>query len=73
MRTTSFGYECKFRRLYGGIGDAETKSNGRRGREESIEWDVTIRNIQREVCIYKVYNENFMKYWMEILQILNML
>jgi len=32
----SYGYEEEFRRLGGSMGNVETKSNGRRGREEPV-------------------------------------
>jgi hypothetical protein len=51
------------------MGNAKTKSNGRRDRQEPI----TMRSLHREVQRYKADNEKIMKAEEEILQRLNML
>jgi hypothetical protein len=74
MRTTvmedaqgSYNHEEEFRGLHVSMGNAETKSNGRR-EEEPVEWDVTMRSLQREVQRYREDNEKIMKSQEEILQ-----
>jgi len=49
------------------MGNVDTKSNGRRDKQEPI----TMRTLQREVHSYRVNNERIMKDQEEILKILN--
>ena len=65
----SYNHEKEIRGLHVNMGNAETESNGRRGRQEPV----TMRSLQREVQSYREYNENIMKYQEEILQSLNIL
>jgi hypothetical protein len=75
MRTTtmedaqgSYIHEKEFIGMHVSMGNAKTKSNGRRDRHEHI----TMRSLQREVQSYRDADENIMKAREEILQSLNM-
>jgi hypothetical protein len=56
-----YDHEEEIRGLHVSRENAETKSNVRRGREETVELSDTMRSMQREVQSYRVDNENIMK------------
>jgi hypothetical protein len=65
----SYIHEEEFRGLHASMGNSKTKSNARRDRQEFV----TMRILQREVKIYREYNENIMKVQEDMLHSLNML
>jgi hypothetical protein len=65
----SYNHEEEVIGLHVSMGNVETESNGRRGRQEPV----TMRSLHREVQSYREDNERIMKAQEEILQSLNML
>jgi hypothetical protein len=65
----SYNHEEDIKGQHVSMGNAKTKSNGRRDRKEHV----TMRSVHREVQRYRDDNENIKKAQEEILQRLNML